>query len=401
MYKRYISLCIMFLLCTQIVGCSYNDSQEEAVSDVQLETEELAEEKPVESGSQKVYTSFLKDIFAVPIKNLSKNIYFYENKLYLDVWERHEGKAFGESVEENVRMVFAEEGEEIVLLDLAELSPTWDRKTVGTTHYLVSGDQSRHVLWIYDLKMGNIEELKVEENQEIWSWDAKNGKIFYSVRTQNTEGDILNEIMIRDLDSKKEEAVTFDRQVERIQELSVNDRGEIGIYYWDIDVHEYCLGLIQDRQFTEIDTSNVEIWNIGNNQMHMFQLLDNKFKMCTEDIEHMLTPWNRSWELFFDGSWKDIPCETCEEGVLEYVDGFYYVGDYYLTYGRPWKSIDGVKSAKVRMYTMDGECCCEIEIPDSTSFQISVYFMCSDETVYVLSVNEKDYSMCMQEIPLE
>lgn len=398
MYKRYLSLCIILLLCTQIVGCSYSGSgsREETVSDVQSE-----EEGPMESGGQKVYTSSLEDIFAIPIRNLSKNIYFYEDKLYLDVWERHDGVVYGEPREGNVRMVFAEEGEEIVLLNLAELSPTWDRKTVGTTHYLVSGDQSKHVLWIYDLKKENVEELRVEENQEIWSWDAKNGKIFYSVRTQNTEEDILNEIMIRDLDSKKEETVTFDRRIERIQELSVNDKEEIGIYYWDIDAHEYCLGLIQDRQFTEIDTSNVEIWNMGNNQMRTFQLLDDKFKMCTEDIEHMLAPWNRFWELFFDGSWKNIPCETCEEGVLEYVDGFYYVEDYYLTYGRPWKSIDGVESAKVRMYTMEGECRCEIEIPDSTSFQISVYFMCSDETVYVLSVNGKDYTMCMQEIPLE
>lgn len=405
MYKRYICACIMLLLSTQLVGCNYNNNNEEVVLDVKPEAEEpveeLVEEELEENDDRKVYTSFLQDIFAVPIRNLSKNIYFYEDKLYLDVWERHEGKVYGEPVEGNVRMVFAEEGEEIVLLDLAELSPTWDRKTVGTTHYLVSGDQSGHVLWIYDLKNGNVEELRVEENQEIWGWDAKNGKIFYSVRTQNTDEDILNEIMIRDLDSKKEEEITFDRRVERIQELSVNDKEEIGIYYWDIDAQEHYLGLIQDRQFTEIDTSNVEIWNLGRNQMYTFQLLDDKFMMCTEDIGHTLTPWNRSWELFFDGSFKDIPCETCEEGVLGYVDGFYYVEDYYLTYGRPWKSIDGVKSAKVRMYTMEGEYRCEIEIPDSTSFQISVYFMCSDETVYVLSVNGKDYTMCMQEIPLD
>lgn len=409
MYKRYLSLCIMLLLCTQIVGCGYSDSKEEAVSDVQSEAEEpmeeLAEEESVESVSQKVYTSFLQDIFAVPIRNLSENIYFYEDKLYLDVWERHEGKVYGEPVAGNVRMVLAEEGEEIVLLDLVELSPTWDGKTVGTTHYMVSGDESRQVLWIYDLKKGDVEELRVEENQEIWSWDAKNGKVFYSVRTQNTDEDILNEIMTRDLDSKKEEAVTFDRRVERIQELSVNDKEEIGIYYWDIDAHEHYLGMIQDRQFTEIDTSDVEIWNLGRNQMYTFQLLHDKFMMCTEDIGHTFTPWNRSWELFFDGSFKDIPCETCEKGVLGYVDGFYYVEDYYLIYWSPWTmsgglAVDTVQNAKVRMYTMEGEYRCEIEIPDSTSFQIRVYFMCSDETVYVLSVNGKDYTMCMQEIPL-
>ncbi|MBD5552552.1 MAG: hypothetical protein HDQ96_15525 [Lachnospiraceae bacterium] len=368
MYKRYLSLCIMLLLCTQIAGCGYSDSKEEAVSNVQPEAEEpveeLAEEGLVESGSQKVYTPYLQDIFAVPIRYLSSNIYFYEDKLYLDVWERHDGDVNGKPVEGNVRMVFAEEGEEIVLLDLTELSPTWDRKTVGTTHYLVSGDQLRQVLWIYDLKKGNVEELRVGENQEIWSWDAKNGKIFYGVRTQNTEEDILNEIMIRDLDSKKEETVTFDRRVERIQELSVNDKEEIGVYYCDIDSYEEHLGIIQDGQFTEIDTSNVEIWNLGRNQLYEFQLMDNKIMICMEDIGHILTPWNRSWELFFDGSWKDIPCETYEEGVLGYVDDFYYVEDYYLIYGRPWRRSDDVESAKVRLYTMEGEYRCEIEIPD-------------------------------------
>lgn len=67
---------------------------------------------------------------------------------------------------------------------------------------------------------------------------------------------------------------------------------------------------------------------MGRNQLYEFQLLPDKFMMCTEDIGHTLTPWNRSWELFFDGSFMDIPCETCEEGVLGYVDGFYYVEDY-------------------------------------------------------------------------
>lgn len=403
--KNYLSVCIMILLCTQIVGCSYSDSKEEAVSDMQSEAEEpvkeLAEEGLVESGSQKVYTPYLQDIFATRVRILSPNIYFYEDKLYLDMWERHDGDVYGKPVEGNVRMVFAEEGEEIILLDLAELSPTWDRKTVGTTHYLVSGDESGQVLWIYDLKKGNVEELRVGENQEIWSWDAKNGKIFYSVRTQNTKEDILNEIMIRDLDSKKEETVTFDRRVERIQELSVNDKGEIGVYYCDIDSYEKHLGIIQDGQFTEIDTSNVEIWNLGSNQMYTFQLLHDKFMMCTENIVHSLRPWNRSWELFFDGSWKDIPCETYEEGVLGLVNDFYYVEDYYLTYWGAWRWGDDVESAKVGLYTMEGEYRCEIEIPDSNSRQTSVYFMCSDETVYVLSVNGKDYTMCMQEIPLD
>lgn len=59
MYKKYLSLCIMLLLCTQIAGCSYSDSREETVSDVQSEeeepVEELTEEEAVESGSQEAY----------------------------------------------------------------------------------------------------------------------------------------------------------------------------------------------------------------------------------------------------------------------------------------------------------------------------------------------------------
>lgn len=63
-------------------------------------------------------------------------------------------------------------------------------------------------------------------------------------------------------------------------------------------------------------------------------------------------------------------------------------------------AVDTVQDAKVRLYTMEGEYRCEMEIPDSNSLQTSVYFVCSDETVYVLSVDGKDYTMCMQEIPL-
>lgn len=62
---------------------------------------------------------------------------------------------------------------------------------------------------------------------------------------------------------------------------------------------------------------------------------------------------------------------------------------------------DTVQNAKVRLYTMEGECCCEIEIPDSNFLQTSTFFVYSNETVYVLSVNGKDYTMCMQEIPLD
>ncbi|MDE6675755.1 MAG: hypothetical protein K2K19_13275 [Acetatifactor sp.] len=257
-------------------------------------------------------------------------------------------------------------------------------------------------MWIYDLNTGDGEKVQVGENQKIHCWDVENGKVYYSVKTQKTDTDIVNEIVIRDLEKGKEEVITLEEQIERIHRMSVNSKEEIGIFYWNVDSAEDHLGLIRDGQCTEIDTSNVEIWELGRNELHEFQLLDDKFMMCTEDIGHTLTPWNRSYEIFFDGSWKDIPCEQNAKNILGYVDDFYYVGDYYIVYWSPWTmsggfGADTIQNAKVLLCTLDGKCYREIDIPESNQLQTSVYFMSSDEAVYVISVSGEEHRMCVQE----
>ena len=89
--------------------------------------------------------------------------------------------------------------------------------------------------------------------------------------------------------------------------MSVNNKEEIGIVYWNADPAEKHLGIIREGQLTEVDTSNVEIWELGRNELHEFQLLDDKFMMCTEDIGHTLTPWNRSYEIFLTEVGKIFP----------------------------------------------------------------------------------------------
>lgn len=289
---------------------------------------------------------------------------------------------------------------------MLKLPSTWDRKTVGTNHYLVSGDESQQVLWIYDLNSGDVEKVQVGENQTIYCWDVENGKVYYSIKTQKTDTDIINEIIIRDLNGGKEEVITLNEQFKKIHRMSVNTKEEIGIFYWNVDSVEDHLGIVRDGQFTEINTSNVKIWNLGRNEIHEFQLLDDKFMMCTEDIEHTLIPWNRSYEVFFDGSWKDIPCEEGAKNVLEYVDEFYYVDDYYLVYWSPWTMSGGfgadiVQNAKVQLYTIDGKCRKEIDIPESNLLLTSVYFLSSDESVYVISISGEDHKVCVQELPLQ
>ncbi len=401
MYKRYFYACIMLLLIGQMFGCTYGGENETVELDMQWDSKEMEE-----SEEWKVYTSILQDIFNKQVTNLSENIYLYQDRLYIDTGQTYVEHVFGESQDGYIRLVFGKWKDQIVLLDLLELPSTWDKKTVGTNNYLVSGDKSQQVLWIYDLNSGDVEKIQVRDNQTICCWDVGNGKAFYGVKTQNTDTDIINEIVIRDLNGEKEEIITFDEQFERIHQMSVNDKGEIGIFYWNVNSVEDHLGIIKGGQLKEVDTSNVEIWNLGRNELHEFQLLDDKFMICTEDIGHTLIPWNRSYEVFFDGNWKDIPCEQNKNNVLGYVDDFFYMDDYYLVYWSPWTMSGGfgadiVQNAKVQLYTMDGKCCEDIDIPESNLLQTSVYFMGSDETAYVISVSGKDYKICVQDIPLK
>lgn len=203
----------------------------------------------------------------------------------------------------------------------------------------------------------------------------------------------------------QKQVISFEEPLEGILRMSVNNKEEIGIIYWNMDSDERHLGIIRDGQCTEIDTSNVGIWELGRNELHEFQLMDDKFMMCTEDIGHTLIPWNRSYEIFFDGSWKDIPCEQEEMNVLGYVDDFYYVDDYYLIYWSPWvmnsgSDEDTIQNAEVLLCTLDGKCYREIDISESGQFKTSVYFISSGEAIYIISVSGEEYKMRVWKIPL-
>lgn len=220
MYKRYLYVCVILLLNTQMFGCTYSNEDEIVELDMRLDPREMEESK-----DWKIYTSVLQDIFSKKIMNLSENIYFYQDKLYIDVVQTYDKHVSEESQEGDIRLVLGKWEDQIVLLDMQELPPTWDMKTIGTNNYLVSGDESQQVLWIYDLNSGDVEKVNVRENQIIYCWDVENGKLYYSVKTQETDTDIINEIVIRDLSGEKEEVITFDEQFERIHRLSVNDKG--------------------------------------------------------------------------------------------------------------------------------------------------------------------------------
>lgn len=241
------------------------------------------------------------------------------------------------------------------------------------------------------------------EKQTISCWEVKNGRIYLAVQVQKTDMEIMNEIFICGLADGREDEIVFETQLEKVYRMSVNDKGEIGIIYVNAESNEEHLGIIRNGQFEEIDTSEVEIWKYGKNQFYEFQLLDDKFMICTEDIGHTLIPWNRSYEVLFDGNWKDIPCEWEGDNLLGYVDEFYYVKDYYLVYWSPWTMSGGygaasMKNAKVLLCTLEGKCCKEMDIPESNLLQTSVYFVYSDETVYVISISGEDYKMNVQTI---
>lgn len=144
MYKRCIIVYMILLLSVQVQGCKLEGENEKNGTNKQYDSKKISLQLE-ETGGQ-TYNTFLQDIFYNQIRNLSENIYFYEDKLYIDY--------FGEMY---VRLVFERQGDEIVLLDTLELPSTWNRRTVGIDHYLISGDETRKILWIYDLNTGNME----------------------------------------------------------------------------------------------------------------------------------------------------------------------------------------------------------------------------------------------------
>ena len=91
--------------------------------------------------------------------------------------------------------------------------------------------------------------------------------------------------------------------------------------------------------------------------------------------------------------------------VLGYVDDFYYVDNYYLVFWRPWVMSDGdgsdtIQNAEVLLCTLDGKCYKEIDITESGQLKTSVYFISSDEAVYVINVSGEEHKIRVREIPL-
>lgn len=391
MYRRFTIVYMILLLSLNVQGCKLEGEDKINETNLQYDTQEINLMLEENEGLQ-TYNLLLQDIFNDQIRNLSENIYFYEDKLYIDY--------LGETY---VRLVFGRQGEEIVLLDKFELPSTWNRKSVGMNHYIISGDENRQILWIYDLNTGNMERFQLGENQTISCWDVKNERIYLAVKVQKTDEEIMNKILICGLTDGSTDEIVLERQLKRIYQMSVNDKGEIGIIYVNADSDKEHLGMIREGQFTEIDTSDVEVWKYGNNQFYEFKLLDDKFLICAEDIGHTLIPWNRTYEVYIHGLWKDIPCEWEEDNLLGYVDEFYYVKDYYLVYWSPWTmsggyGADSMKNAKVLLCTLEGKCCKELDIPESNLLQTSVYFVYSDDTVYVISISGEDCKMGVQNV---
>lgn len=386
MYKRLVKAFAILLSCVQMLGCKYVGNNDKAETDMQFGVKEI----------NLFLEGQMPEVFGTQIGNLSEKIYIYQNKLYID----YPGDTY-------VRLVFGKQENEIAILERLEFPFSWDLKTVGTDHYLISGDKNHQILWIYDINTGNWEQMQVKEDRTISCWDVKNGKVYYVVKTNKIDTEIKNQLIIRDLEGGNEQSITFDNKIDTIHRISVNNKGDIGFFYSDVDCGEDHIGLFCNGQFTKIDTSNVEIWKLGRNQLYEFQLLDNKFILCTEDIGHTLVPWNRSYEIFFDGSWKDIPFERGDKKVLGYVDEFYYVNSSYLVYWSPWTmsggfGTDTIANAKVLLCTLDGKCYTECNIPETNLLHPSVYFLASEESIYVISISgEEEYNMYVQEMPLQ
>ena len=389
MYKRFVKICAILLSCVQMLGCKYVGDNDKVETDMQFGVKKT-EEIDLFLDDQ------VADIFGTQIGNLSEKIYIYQDKLYIDY--------AGDTV---ARLVFGKQENKIAFLERLEFPFPWDLKTVGTDHYLISGDKMNQILWINDINKGYSEHTQVKADHTISCWDVKNGKVYYSVKTQKIDTEIKNQLIIRDLEGGNEQSITLDNKIDTIHLISVNDKGDIGFFYSNVDFGEDHIGLFCNGHFTEIDTCNVEIWNLGRNQLYEFQLLDNKFMLCTEDIGHTLIPWNRSYEILFDGSWKDIPFERGDKKVLGYVDEFYYVNSSYLVYWSPWTmsggfGADTIANAKVLLCTLDGKCYTEWDIPETNLLNSSVYFLNSDESIYVISVSgEEEYKIYVQEMPLQ
>lgn len=387
--KQKLTICITIVfLSLLIAGCESEEIEEinEIGEIVNIENSSVEREVTID------YTSVLSDIFNDRTRGLSEGIYFYNDKMYIDYKDSF------------VRLVFYKKGEEIILADTIPLPSSWDKRTVGTNKYLLLGDQTQQVIWVYDLDTGSVEKVLTGAEQKIICWDIYDGKLYYCIQDQESEENRDTEIKIyvRDLESKQEKLILCGEKLERIDRISVNSNDQIGIIYTLIDSEIDHLGIIRDGQLHEIDTSEVDIWVMGRNYHYKFKLLQDKFMLCTEDLGHTVDPWNLSYEICFDGSWKNIPYELADHHVLGYVDDFYYFEDYYLVYWNKWTMSGGygaeeIRDARLELCTLEGEYCNGLDVWKDAA----VYLACSDEFVYVIGLSGEAPEIKVEKLMLE
>lgn len=378
--KFKIFLCIVFLLGLQINGCG---NKRQTDIDGKINTDILIKENDFPGEDNIKYTEVLSEMFYEKAINLSENIYFYKDKMYVDYIVRSDANCWWEN-SEYARVVLGWQDGEIVLTDILELPATWDRKSCGSENYIISGDHYKQWIQVYNLDTGDTEYFTVGSDKIIAEWEVRDGILYYCVLDQSGNENICGfELHVKKLSQGWEQVMYCDEQISNVYFMSVNKRGEVGLIYTD-DLCEDHLGIIYDGHLSEADTSNMEIWNVDRKEHHCFRLTDDgKMMICTEDVSHTIVSipaWSCSYEIDPDGEWKYIPYEYNTEHILGYVHYFYYLDNHYLAY---WDKRNFTNHYGLAVLcNARGECCGMVDQISTTS----VYFAYSNDTVYVISM---------------
>lgn len=378
MFKLF--LCIALLLGLQVNGCG-NEGQTdigvESNTDIHIKENEYSEEDTIK------YTEVFSEMFYAEVNHLSENIYFYKDKMYVDYIVKSDEDCWWEN-SKYARVVWGWQDEEIVLTDILELPATWDRKSCGSENYLISGDYYKQWIEVYNLDTGDTEYITVEPDKIIDEWEVQGGVLYYCVLDQSGKENICGfELHVKELSPDREKVIYCDEQISGVHFMSVNKRGEVGLIYTD-DACEEHLGIVFDGQLSEVDTSNMEVWNVDRKEHHCFRLTDDgKMMICTEDVSHTIVSipaWSCSYEIYPDGEWNYIPCEWSTNHILGYVHYFYYLEDHYLVY---WDKRNFTNNYGIAVLcNTRGECCGMVDQISTTS----VYFAYTDDTVYIIKM---------------
>ena len=332
------------------------------------------------------------------LQGATNRIHFYNQKLYVDYRLEADGNRNGDDSSTNIRLVLEEQNGELVVADTIPLPGTWDGETKGFDKYIVSGVGEYYdtELWIYDLESGSVDTIEVSDGEEIENWDIKGGTLYYCVLNSDKGSSEQTGFAIyaRDLADKTESMVYSNEQIEWVAFMSVNESAEIGLIYEKVGSDDHHLGIVSNGSLEEIDMQNVEVWQQNKIQHYVFQLLDDKMVLCTEDLSHNIPMEYREtcYEVYRDGSWNYIPCNRYSKEVLGYVYAYFDLGDYYAACWtkRSWEEDGG----RVILCTADGKLCEEA----NTFTGDYTYFLCFEEEVYILSVSGNEVDNIMFEM---